>query len=74
MIDHYCVEKKKKKKKRRQKKKKEEKKNRKEKDQINVNCQRLNHYWGGPIARAKSSITLAKDIKSSASWEATQAF
>ena len=41
---------------------------------INVNCQRLNHYWGGPIAHAKSSITLAKDIKSSASWEATQVF
>ena len=72
MIDHYCVEKKKKKDKRQ--KKKEEKKSRKEKATINVNCQRLNHYWGGPIARAKSSITLAKDIKSSASWEATQAF
>ena len=66
--------KKKKEKKEDKRKKKEEKKNRKEKATINVNCQRLNHYWGGPIARAKSSITLAKDIKSSASWEATQAF
>ena len=71
MIDHYCVEKKKKEDKR---KKKEEKKNKKEKATINVNCQRLNHYWGGPIARAKSSITLAKDITSNASWEATQVF
>ena len=70
MIDHYCVEKKKKTK----RKKKRRKKNRKEKATINVNCQRLNHYWGGPIAHAKSSITLAKDIKSSASWEATQVF
>ena len=39
-----------------------------------VNGQKLNHYWGGPIDRAKSSITLADDIKSSASWEATQSF
>ena len=39
-----------------------------------VNGQKLNHYWGGPIDCAKYSITLADDIKSSASWEATQSF
>ena len=39
-----------------------------------VNGQRLNHYWGGPIDCAKSSIMLADDIKSSASWETTQVF
>ena len=61
-------------KKKKKKKKNKKKKSRKEKATINVNCQRLSHYWGEPIARAKSSITLAKDIKSSASWEATQAF